>query len=173
MQPTADFMPSLGLQPGLFGNGHPSEQLCRFQVPARSLLLALRAAVHDDHPGTTEPDIGAPTDPAAVRPPNSHQPWTPELDTQLRDTWLACSPAMDAEATVLEIAQLMGRSRNGIRSRLTRLGCDPDLPGHALDHASNQNTSGQDDHDHQDGVSDYVNLVPLPDAASAPDSGQT
>ena len=61
-------------------DGHPDEQLCRFQVPARSLLLALRAAVHDDHPGATEPNIGAPTDPAAVRPPNSHQPWTPELD---------------------------------------------------------------------------------------------
>jgi hypothetical protein len=116
----------------------------------------------------------SPTDPAAVRPPNSHQPWTPELDTQLRDTWFACSPGLDAEATtVLEIAQLMGRSRNGIRSRLTRLGCDPDLPGHALDHTSGHNTNGQDDRDHQDGVGEHVHAVPLPDAATASDSGQT
>ena len=153
-------------------NGHPVEQLCRFQVPARSLLLALRAVVHDDHPSTAEPNIGASTDPAAVRPPHSHQPWTPELDTQLRDTWLASSPAMDADATVLEIAQLMGRSRNGIRSRLTRLGCDPDVPWRALDHASRQAAGDQDDRGHRDDVGEHGDAASPPGTASVPELGQ-
>jgi hypothetical protein len=112
-------------------NGEPTEQLCDFQIPARSLLLALRAAVHDDHhdPADIDPDIGAASVP---KPANSHQPWTPELDRELRDTWLACAPDAGAGAMIREIAQLMGRSRNGIRSRLLRVGCNPEVPGQAI-----------------------------------------
>jgi len=118
---------------------------CSFQVPARSLLLALRAAWDDNHPGAadldhtrpghTGPDHTEPVparDRGSSRPPRSHQPWTPELDAALRDTWLATAATASAPAAVAEIAKAMGRSHLGIRSRLERLGCDPDSPGRTL-----------------------------------------
>ena len=117
---------------------------CSFQVSARSLLLALRAAWDDNHPGVATIDHAAPP-PArerGPRPPNSHQPWTAELDTHLRDTWLAAATTSPAPATIAEIADRLGRSRNGIRSRLARIGCDPDIPGRTLaaDDASTSTT---------------------------------
>jgi hypothetical protein len=54
---------------------------CSFRVSARSLLLALRAAWDDEHPGTSELD-------QTGRPLNAGQPWTTEQDTQLRVRFL-------------------------------------------------------------------------------------
>jgi hypothetical protein len=107
---------------------------CSFQVSARSLLLALRAAWDDNHPGVAAIDHAepAPARDRGPRPPSSHQPWTPELDAQLRDTWLAATTTSPAPAMIAEIAEAMGRSRNGIRARLARLGCDPDIPGRTI-----------------------------------------
>lgn len=96
---------------------------CSFRVSARSLLLALRAAWDDEHPGTSELDRGD-------RPINAGQPWTGEQDAQLRDTWLASRPP--AAARISELAKAMGRSPGGIDSRLPRVGCDPSMPGRLL-----------------------------------------
>jgi hypothetical protein len=105
-----------------------------FQVSARSLLLALRAAWGDGHPGTTEFDVA--TGPAPRKPragaPNSRQPWTAELDEVVRDTWLAVPSTTPADDVIGDLAKRMGRSRGGIRARLARTGCDPDVPGRTL-----------------------------------------
>jgi hypothetical protein len=118
---------------------------CSFRVPARSLLLALRAAWDDEHPGATDIDRTRQVRDRRSGPANSHQPWTPELNAQLRDTWLAAEPP--ASARISEIAQAMGRSRNAIRSRLARIGCDPDVPGRLLGRGSTTIAPGADDTD--------------------------
>jgi len=100
-----------------------------FRVSARSLLLALRAAWDAEHPGTADFERRQ-----RDRPANSHQPWTAELDAQLRDTWLAAEPP--ASARIGELARALGRSRAGIRARLARIGCDPDVPGRLLQPAT-------------------------------------
>jgi hypothetical protein len=105
-----------------------------FQVSARSLLLALRAAWGDGHPGTTEFDVSvapAPRKPRAGAP-NIRQPWTAELDEVVRDTWLAVPSTTPAAEVIGDLAKRMGRSRGGIRARLARTGCDPDVPGRTL-----------------------------------------
>ena len=110
-------------------NGDPAVQLSAIQVSARSLLLALRAALHDDdHPSGAGPGLPSAGPAGEMRPVHSHRPWTEDLDTQLRDTWLACTGSNPAPV-IEEIAEAMGRSANGIRARLRRIGCDPDLPG--------------------------------------------
>lgn len=110
-------------------NGEPAVQLSAIQVSARSLLLALRAALHDDnHASGAGPGVPSAGPAGELRPVHSHQPWTDDLDTQLRDTWLACT-ASNPAPVIEEIAEAMGRSTNGIRARLRRIGCDPDLPG--------------------------------------------
>ena len=118
---------------------------CSFQVPARSLLLALRAAWDDSKPGTAAIDPTHPSSPARTttepRPSNNHQPWTPELDGQLRDTWLAAATSVRAPDMVDAIAQAMGRSPNGIRARLVRVGCNPDVPGGTAQDAPQQESS--------------------------------
>jgi hypothetical protein len=104
-----------------------------FQVSARSLLLALRAAWGDTHPGSTELDVTiAPKRRERPGPPNSRQPWSVDLDAVLRDTWLAATSATPADEVIGELAKQMGRSRGGIRARLARTGCDPDVPGRTL-----------------------------------------
>lgn len=105
-----------------------------FQVSARSLLLALRAAWGDSHPGTTDLDPAAVPKPRRERPgpPNSRQPWSADLDEVLRDTWLAATSATPVDEVIGELAKRMGRSRGSIRARLARTGCDPDVPGRTL-----------------------------------------
>jgi hypothetical protein len=44
----------------------------------------------------------------------------------------AAATSSPAPAMIAEIADIMGRSRNGVRSRLARIGCDPDIPGRTL-----------------------------------------
>ncbi|MBW0114035.1 hypothetical protein [Pseudonocardia abyssalis] len=110
-------------------NGDPAVQLSAIQVSARSLLLALRAALHDDdHPSGAGPGLPSAGRTGELRPAHSHQPWTEDLDTQLRDTWFACTATTPAPI-IEEIAEAMGRSTSGIRARLLRIGCDPDRPG--------------------------------------------
>jgi hypothetical protein len=105
-----------------------------FRVSARSLLLALRAAWGDGHPGTTEFDVAVGPAPRKPRPgaPNSRQPWTAELDEVVRDTWLAVPSTTPADEVIGDLAKRMGRSRGSIRARLARTGCDPDVPGRTL-----------------------------------------
>lgn len=107
--------------------GEEPPKPCSFRVPARSLLLALRAAWDDRHPGTADIDLPRPRRDRGPTPANSHQPWTDDLDAQLRAAWLDAAPP--AEARISELAERMGRSENSIQSRLVRIGCDPYVPG--------------------------------------------
>ncbi|MGH3841670.1 MAG: exonuclease domain-containing protein [Pseudonocardiaceae bacterium] len=66
-------------------------------------------------------------------PTNSHASWTLDQETALRDEWLAADPSAVTEAIRANIAVRYGRSPVAIRSRLLRLRCDPELPGHACD----------------------------------------
>jgi hypothetical protein len=106
-----------------------------FQVSARSLLLALRAAWGDGHPGSTDLDGVQPAKPRREPrpgPPNSRAPWVADLDAALREAWLAESSATPVDEVLGELAKRMGRSRGSIRARLARVGCDPDVPGRTL-----------------------------------------
>jgi hypothetical protein len=100
-------------------------------VPARSLLLALRAAWDDRHAGSADLDAG-PTRKPRPGPPNGRQPWTAELDTTLQDTWLNTPDTVPAFDVIGALAKDLGRSRNSIRARLARIGCDPDVAGRLL-----------------------------------------
>ncbi|TKG59278.1 exonuclease domain-containing protein [Prauserella endophytica] len=66
-------------------------------------------------------------------PANSHASWTPDQEATLRNEWLAADPAAVAETLRKDIAERHGRSPGAIRSRLLRLMCDPELPGHTCD----------------------------------------
>jgi hypothetical protein len=70
----------------------------------------------------------------AAKPARSHLPWTAELDQELRHRWLD-APCSDVDVAALhrELARDFGRSQNAIRSRLPRVGCNPEQPGAALD----------------------------------------
>jgi hypothetical protein len=106
-----------------------------FRVSARSLILALRAGWDDNHPGTTDLDPAAgakPGRPPRPGPPNSRQPCTSDLDDTLRETWMANASTTPATEVIGALAQAMGRTRGGIRARLARIGCDPDVPGRTL-----------------------------------------
>ncbi|SDM97567.1 hypothetical protein SAMN04489726_4280 [Allokutzneria albata] len=64
---------------------------------------------------------------------NANAPWTPELDGQLREHWLARGADPTAGAAVIgELSDRFGRSRSSIRARLVKVGCDPDVPGRRL-----------------------------------------
>jgi hypothetical protein len=110
---------------------HPPPALT-FQVSARSLLLALRAAWDAAHPGRSDLDPAAPPRRERPAPPNSRQPWTAALDTVLRETWLTGTESTPATELIGRLAGELGRSRGGIRARLARLGLDPDVPGRVL-----------------------------------------
>ena len=106
-----------------------------FRVSARSLILALRAGWDDNHPGIADldPANGAkPRREPRPGPPNARQPWTSDLDETLRETWLSTASTTPATEVIGTLAQSMGRTRGGIRARLARIGCDPDVPGRTL-----------------------------------------
>lgn len=69
---------------------------------------------------------------ARARPANADQPWTTDLDEELRAAWLAAEPGVPAADLIRTIALRMERSPTSIRSRLARVGCDPDVPGRSL-----------------------------------------
>jgi hypothetical protein len=102
-----------------------------FDVPARSLLLALRAAWDDRHPGASDLDPAPPRKPRPG-PMNGRVPWTTDLDMSLKGAWLNAEDTTPAFDLIGELAKEMGRSRNSIRARLARVGCDPDVAGRAL-----------------------------------------
>ncbi|MFD7653910.1 hypothetical protein ACFV4N_08015 [Actinosynnema sp. NPDC059797] len=66
------------------------------------------------------------------RPANANQPWTAELDDALRAEWLAAEEGSPSTDLIRAVARRLERSPTSIRSRLARVGCDPDVPGRAL-----------------------------------------
>ena len=64
--------------------------------------------------------------------PNAGQPWTEDLNEQLREHWLARSVDAPATEIVGELAREFGRTRTSLRAQLARIGCDPDVPGRLL-----------------------------------------
>ncbi|NYI92692.1 hypothetical protein HNR02_006067 [Amycolatopsis endophytica] len=67
------------------------------------------------------------TDPGGrtARPASQGRPWTPALDAELEQRWIAGE-------SVADIARELARSPGGIRARLPRVGCDPERPGEYL-----------------------------------------
>ncbi|WP_020672026.1 hypothetical protein [Amycolatopsis nigrescens] len=69
------------------------------------------------------------SEPGRRRPPRraarQGQPWTEEMDAELERRWLAGEG-------VPEVAEHFERTPGAIRSRLPRVGCDPERPGHYL-----------------------------------------
>jgi DNA polymerase-3 subunit epsilon len=66
-------------------------------------------------------------------PARSHASWTADQDAALREEWLAEDSAGVAATLHEAMASRLGRSLGAIRSRLLRLGCDPELPGQLCD----------------------------------------
>ncbi|GAA1283407.1 hypothetical protein [Saccharothrix xinjiangensis] len=66
------------------------------------------------------------------RPANANQPWPPELDDALRAEWLAAEEGSPSADLIRTVARRLERSPTSIRSRLAKVGCDPDVPGRAL-----------------------------------------
>ncbi|XVS65683.1 hypothetical protein ACQPYE_06375 [Actinosynnema sp. CA-299493] len=69
---------------------------------------------------------------ARDRPANANQPWTQDLDDGLRADWLAATTETPTTDLIRSIAKRLERSPTSIRSRLARVGCDPDVPGREL-----------------------------------------
>lgn len=65
-------------------------------------------------------------------PANNGQPWTDEADRRLVEDWMLLSPDVRASEQIQELARVRERTAGSIRSRLIRLGCDPDHPGARL-----------------------------------------
>ncbi len=63
---------------------------------------------------------------------NANQPWTADLDTALREAWLAQPPTTPATELIRALAAERERTPAAIRARLPRLGCDPDVSGRLL-----------------------------------------
>lgn len=59
---------------------------------------------------------------SAARAAQQGRPWNDEMDAELESRWLAGE-------SVTEIAAYFERTPGGIRSRLPRVGCDPENPG--------------------------------------------
>lgn len=123
-------------------DGDGTEVDFEFAVTAGSLLRALQAACADQaqilEPGDTA------VRPRQDKPAQSGQPWSPEQDRTLRDTWLGAEPTAAASALIRSIAAHQERSPNSIRSRLSKIGCDPDVPGRLLSEQTTY-TGGPDD----------------------------
>ena len=66
------------------------------------------------------------------RPANANQPWTQDLDDGLRADWLAATTDTPTAELIRSIAKRLERSPTSIRSRLAKVGCDPDVPGRPL-----------------------------------------
>jgi hypothetical protein len=66
------------------------------------------------------------------RPPNAGQPWTEENCERLRQRWMGSPETTAAHELLSELGAEFGRTRSAIRAQVSRLGCDPDVPGRAL-----------------------------------------
>lgn len=58
-----------------------------------------------------------------------NQPWTDVLDAELAAKWGEVSNLMRPHTAHRELGDYFGRSPGAVRSRLLKLGCDPDRPG--------------------------------------------
>ncbi|GAA3865005.1 hypothetical protein GCM10022243_34060 [Saccharothrix violaceirubra] len=81
------------------------------------------------------PDLGPVRPPRRSGPANANAPWTPALEAELRESWLATDPAETPETARKTLATHFARSPTAIRARLLRLGCDPEAPGRTCDPA--------------------------------------
>lgn len=104
-----------------------AEGMLRLPVTGGTAVGKLLGQVLD---GLTK--LGAPPTTPRSLPPNANQPWTPVLDEELRTAWLAESELLTTSDEIRRIAGRMGRSPSSIRSRLARVGCDPDVVGRPL-----------------------------------------
>ncbi|WP_189055121.1 hypothetical protein [Longimycelium tulufanense] len=111
----------------LTGEGHLSLPVGAL-VPAAQLLPQALTGIAQLH-GI---NVGKLPRTARGRPGNSFQPWTSELDERLRTAWMSGDELLSAYELTGRLATEFDRSRNAIRSRLARLGCDPDIPGREL-----------------------------------------
>ncbi|WP_432845218.1 helix-turn-helix domain containing protein [Amycolatopsis sp. CA-161197] len=89
------------------------------------LDTAVVPAVADLLAGSLHAFAGGPRRRSGERPAQQGKPWSAELDAELESAWLAGD-------TVAELARRFERTAGGIRSRLPRVGCDPERPGHHL-----------------------------------------
>ncbi|GAA3459361.1 hypothetical protein ACFFSW_07745 [Saccharothrix longispora] len=69
---------------------------------------------------------------ARGRPANANQPWTAEAEESLRAAWLGAAPGAGTAELIRDLARRLERSPASLRSRLAKVGCDPDVPGRAL-----------------------------------------
>ncbi|MCP2260646.1 hypothetical protein LX15_004365 [Streptoalloteichus tenebrarius] len=98
----------------------------------------------------------------ASRPGNAFRPWSEEMDEELRTAWLGEPAGAPASEVTGRLAERMGRSRIAIRSRLARLGCDPDVPGRELPPAPGEDPSGPRDGERRPGRARHAPGTSLP-----------
>ncbi|MFE9746238.1 hypothetical protein ACFYOT_15150 [Saccharothrix saharensis] len=105
-----------------------AEGTIRMPADAGAKIGKLLAQVLDALGRLSAPSSLSPRD----RPANANQPWTQDLDDGLRADWLAATTDTPTTDLIRSIAKRLERSPTSIRSRLARVGCDPDVPGRAL-----------------------------------------
>ncbi|GHH32189.1 hypothetical protein GCM10017774_12720 [Lentzea cavernae] len=71
----------------------------------------------------------------ATRHANATLPWTTALDNELREAWLRPG-ARGAVRRINDLAERLHRSPSAIRARLSKVGCDPDVPTRELSEAA-------------------------------------
>ncbi len=103
-----------------------AEGMIRLPVTGGAAVGKLLSRVLD---GLTR--MGAPPT-VRPQPANAKQPWTAELDEELREAWLTPTDQGSVADLIRSLAERMGRSPTSIRSRLPRVGCDPDIVGRPL-----------------------------------------
>ncbi|WP_112273624.1 hypothetical protein [Lentzea terrae] len=64
-------------------------------------------------------------------PVNASEPWTPADEQTLRGAWTSTT-GVKAVQLVRNLAEKLGRSKTAVRSRLSKLGLDPDVVGRVL-----------------------------------------
>jgi hypothetical protein len=106
-------------------------------IPTLAPVLQILASTVALHTATADLPVQALSMPLKKRrsrgnaaAPRSHQPWPPEDDQQLADTWLAEDAQSASEELVGRLASEFRRTPVAIRSRLEKLNLDPDRPGY-------------------------------------------
>ncbi|MGW4489236.1 helix-turn-helix domain containing protein [Amycolatopsis sp. NPDC004368] len=100
------------------GEGPDGESVAHGKL---DLDTAVVPAVADLLAGSLHAFAGGPRRRSGERPAQQGKPWSAELES----AWLAGD-------TVADLARRFERTAGGIRSRLPRVGCDPERPGHHL-----------------------------------------
>jgi hypothetical protein len=68
----------------------------------------------------------------ATTPANARAPWSEDQDNDLMERWLTAGDTHKAGTIHRELAEHFGRTIGSIKARLTKIGCDPEAPGHAF-----------------------------------------